>query len=49
MDKHAPLITKSKTKKSQSLVQQRFTKAQNPMKDGWEEVDQIKRTWRPGI
>ena len=35
MDKHAPLITKTKTKKrSQSLVQQRFTKAQNPIKDG---------------
>ena len=37
MDKHAALITKTKTKKrSQSLVQQRFTKAQNPTKDGWE-------------
>ena len=35
MDKHVPLITKTKTKKgSQSLVQQRFTNAQNPMKDG---------------
>ena len=35
MNKHAPLITKTKTKKgSQFLVQKGLTEAQNPMKDG---------------
>ena len=35
INKHAPLITKTKTKKgSQSLVWKRLTEAQNLMKDG---------------
>ena len=35
MNKHAPLITKTKTKKrTQSLVWKRLMEAQNPTKDG---------------